>query len=55
MLESSYGHFDRYVDLPAEIDEDKVKATFKDGMLTIKLSKSEDSKTKVKKIDVTAG
>jgi HSP20 family protein len=54
-LESSYGRFARYVDLPAEVDESKAEATFTDGILKIKMPKSEDSKTRAKKIAVKAG
>lgn len=45
-----YGAFSRSVILPEEIDVDKAKATFKNGMLTIKLPKLAKSKTKKLKI-----
>ena len=53
-MESSYGRFDRIVDLPAEVDEDKANAEFKNGVLTVSMPKSEESKTKTKKIPVKA-
>jgi HSP20 family protein len=48
--ESYYGTFQRSVRLPAEVQSDKVEANFKDGVLDIKLPKSE--KTQAKKIKI---
>jgi HSP20 family protein len=45
-----WGVFSRSVILPVEVDPDKTKATIKNGILTVKLPKSE--KTKIKKISV---
>ncbi len=46
--ESSYGSFRRDVNLPAEVDQSKVEATCKDGVLSITLPKAAKSKaTKV--------
>jgi len=45
-----WGTFSRSIILPVEVDPDKTKATIKNGILTIKLPKSE--KTKIKKINV---
>jgi HSP20 family protein len=44
--EREYGSFLRTVDLPAEVKADGVKATFKDGILEIRLPKSEAAKQK---------
>jgi HSP20 family protein len=49
-VEMSYGKFQRTLTLPGEIVPSKAKATYKDGILTIKLPKSE--KAKVKEIEV---
>jgi HSP20 family protein len=54
-MESSYGSFDRLVDLPAEVDEEKTEAEFHNGVLTVKMPKSEQAKTKSKKIPVKTG
>jgi HSP20 family protein len=54
-MESSYGSFDRLVDLPAEVDEEKTEAAFSKGVLTVKMPKSRESKTKTKKIPVKTG
>jgi HSP20 family protein len=46
MKETLYGSFSRSFRLPGEVDEDKVDATYKDGVLTVTMPKKEDSKTK---------
>lgn len=51
-IERSYGSFQRSVTLPPDIDADKVKANFKNGILTITIPKSENAKPSVKKIKV---
>jgi HSP20 family protein len=53
-LERSYGSFQRSIPLPAEIDVDKAKANFKNGVLSIKLPKVKPSQPR-RKIDVKAG
>jgi HSP20 family protein len=50
--ETSYGSFERIIDLPAEVDEDKVEAEFSKGVLTIRLPKSEEAQAKHKKIKI---
>ena len=52
-VERSYGRFARSFTLPDVIDEEKVKAEFKDGILNLALPKSE--KAKPKAIEVTVG
>lgn len=49
-IERSYGSFLRSFTLPAEVDDTKIRADFKDGMLHLHLPKSEKAKSKV--IDV---
>ena len=44
--ERSYGYFQRRVELPAEVDPDKVEAAYKKGILTVKLIKTKESATK---------
>ena len=52
-VESSYGYFNRTIELPAEVDPDKVDASYKKGILKIKLRKTKSPKTK--RIKVTSG
>jgi HSP20 family protein len=52
-VERSYGFFKRIIDLPAEVDPNKVDASYKRGVLKMKLRKLKESKTK--KIKVTTG
>ncbi len=49
-MERYYGSFSRSFSLPSGVDPTKVNATYKDGILTLTLSKKEESKPK--KIDV---
>jgi len=49
--ECSYGSFSRSIPLPAEIQSDKVTATFKNGVLTVTLPKSEKAQTRRISID----
>ncbi len=44
--ERRYGSFRREVTLTSEVDVDKIKADYKDGVLTITLPKTEQSKPK---------
>ena len=52
-VERSYGSFARSFSLPNSIDSDKVKAEYKDGLLTLTMPKREEAKPKTIKIDVT--
>ncbi len=52
-IERVYGSFSRTFTLPGAVKVDKVEAKFKDGVLTIKLPKVEE--TKAKEIEVKVG
>jgi HSP20 family protein len=45
-VERVYGAFERSIRLPAVVDADKAEATFKDGVLKLKLPKAEEAKPK---------
>ncbi len=51
-LERSYGSFTRSFRLPKEVQTDKAKATFKDGVLEVKVPKTEEAKKKEKKVPI---
>ena len=51
-LERVYGKFERSVALPVPVQADKVKATYRDGVLDIRLPKAEEVKPKEIKIDI---
>lgn len=51
-LERSYGSFSRTVDLPAEVLGEKARASFKNGVLEIRLPKSEEAKKKETRVKV---
>ena len=44
--EMTYGRFERSFNLPAEVDPDKVKADYKDGILKVEVPKPEHKKPK---------
>ncbi|HXV84621.1 MAG TPA: Hsp20/alpha crystallin family protein [Candidatus Binatia bacterium] len=50
--ERSYGSFVRTLELPKEVQADKVKAAFKNGILEIRLPKTEEAKKKETKVKV---
>ncbi len=51
--ERSYGQFRRVVPLPMGIDEDKIKAKFKKGVLTVTLPKTEQAQKSGKSIEIS--
>ena len=51
-LERVYGKFERSIQLPMPVQADRVKATFRDGVLEVKLPKAEEIKPKDIKIDI---
>ena len=50
--ERAYGSFRRVVELPGEVDADKVNASFANGVLTIEMPKSKEAQEKVRQIPV---
>jgi HSP20 family protein len=50
--ERYYGRFERRIPLGSEIDEDKVSADFKNGVLTVSLPKTERARAKAKRIAI---
>lgn len=50
--EREYGFFQRSIDLPSEVKSDEVKASFKDGVLEIRLPKTEEAKKKAVRVQV---
>lgn len=51
--ERGHGKFMRAIDIPAEIDVEKVQADYRDGVLTVRLPKAES--VLPKKIEIQAG
>jgi HSP20 family protein len=52
--ERRYGSFRRSLQVPGNIDTDKIEASFKDGILTVTLPKSPEAEKKQKTIPVSA-
>jgi len=55
MSERSFGSFVRTIPMPIEVDEGKVAAQFKNGVLTVTLPSAPDTERKTKKIEVKSG
>ena len=51
-VERAYGQFERLIQLPLEVQAEKVKATYRDGVLEITLPKAEELKPREIKIDI---
>ncbi len=51
--ECSYGSFARAIPLPCEVDTDKAEGNFKNGVLKLRLPKSEEAKAKRVNVNVT--
>lgn len=52
LREREYGSFERFIELPAGVEHDKIKAEFTNGVLTIELPKTPEAVRKHKKIPV---
>ncbi|MBY4628672.1 Hsp20/alpha crystallin family protein [Rhizobium croatiense] len=50
--ERYYGRFERRIPLGTEVKEDQVEATFKNGILTVRLPKTEKAQSQVKRIAI---
>ena len=53
-LERAYGTFARSFALPAFVDAEKVRAEFKNGLLTISIPKKENAKTRAVEVTTAA-
>jgi HSP20 family protein len=51
-LERAYGKFERAIKLPLPVEADKVRATYRDGVLTVTLPKAEQVRAKEIKVAV---
>jgi len=51
--ERAYGSFMRTIELPTSVDATKIEARFKDGVLEVKLPKTEDAKPKQIEVKVS--
>lgn len=51
--ERTYGRFERRIPLAWDVEEDKIDAAFKNGVLTVTMPKAADSKPNVKRIAIS--
>ena len=54
LQERSFGSFQRSFEIPESVDADKIEASFKKGVLTVKLPKRAEAQKPAKKIEVKA-
>ena len=52
--ERKFGSFRRTLELPGEVDESKIEASFKKGVLHIELPRTKEAQSKIKHINVKA-
>lgn len=52
LVEHRYGSYQRSMIVPQDVDEDKVKAKFKNGILTLTLPKKPEAQTKKRTIQI---
>lgn len=50
--ERTYGSFERLIPLSCEVDREKVEATFKKGVLSVRMPKSQAAKSDTRKIQI---
>ena len=55
LRERRFGSFERSFHLPEIVDTDKIEASFKHGVLTVKLPKTAEAQKLVKKVEVKGG
>jgi HSP20 family protein len=53
--ERSFGRFERTIPLPVEVDAERVDASFRNGVLTVTLPKTEKAQQKARRIEIRAG
>lgn len=52
LRERRYGAFERQIALPSDVDPEKIKAQFKDGVLTVTLAKDKKAASRMRKIAI---
>ena len=54
-VERAYGSFSRSFSLPNTVDTERIKADYREGVLSVRMPKREESKPKQIKVGVTTG
>jgi HSP20 family protein len=52
VAERSFGAFYRTIQLPSEVDPQKIEASFKNGVLDLKMGKQEEAKKRITHIEI---
>ena len=55
LRERAFGHIERAVPLPEGVDPDRAEASFRNGVLTVTIPKTEQARASMKRIDVRRG
>ncbi len=51
-IERSYGYFERSVSIDSDVEEEKIKASYKNGVLSIEIPKKKGAESKKRKIQI---
>jgi HSP20 family protein len=51
-VERTHGKFERTIQIPTSVKADKVKATYRDGLLEVMLPKAEEIKPREIQVDI---
>jgi len=53
LAEIAYGYFERHLSLPTPVDGDKIEATYRDGLLEVRMAKLPPASDVVRKVVIT--
>jgi HSP20 family protein len=53
--ERRYGRFERGIPLPSWVDKDRVQASFRNGVLEVRIPKTEEAKRQMRRIPIQTG
>jgi HSP20 family protein len=54
LAEIAYGYFERHLSLPAPVDGDRIEATYRDGLLEVRMTKLQPINEAVRKVTITS-
>jgi HSP20 family protein len=54
LAEIAYGYFERHLSLPAPVDGDRIEATYRDGLLEVRMARLPPVNEAVRKVTITS-